>query len=125
MGTVSLLGYFLTGNNAGLARAGTVTFHGLTFAQLLHALSSRSQTQGIAAELYRPPNPKLYATLALSAALQVVMQLFPTTRRLLGLAPLGGSDALAIAGIAVVSTIANDLIGYVLRDHDAPLPPTA
>ncbi|HEX2335186.1 MAG TPA: HAD-IC family P-type ATPase, partial [Hyphomicrobiaceae bacterium] len=69
MGTAALAGYFFAGGAGNPARAGTLTFHGLTFAQLLHALSSRSETEGFAAELYRRPNPKLHATLAVSALL--------------------------------------------------------
>ena len=61
-------------------------------------------------------NPKLYATLVGSVALQIAAQLFPPTRHLLRLAPIGFGDALAIAGIAVGSTVVNDALGYVLRD---------
>ena len=122
MGTASLAGYFLAGGAANPVRAGTLTFHGLTFAQLLHALSSRSETRGLAAELGRPPNPKLYATLAGSVALQIAAQLFPPTRQLLRLAPIGFGDALAIAGIAVGSTVVNDALGYVLRDFERTFP---
>jgi P-type Ca2+ transporter type 2C len=121
MGTVTLAGYFLAGGAAGAARASTVTFHGLTFAQLLHAISSRSETRGFAAEFQRPANAKLYRALLGSAALQVAAQLFPATRRLLGLAPLGGADLLGIAGIAIGSTLVNDAVGYVLRDDTVPL----
>jgi Ca2+-transporting ATPase len=124
MGATTLAGYFVRGNIPGSSRAGTVAFHGLTFAQLLHAVSSRSQAEGIAAELYRQPNLKLYGTLAISAALQIAVQWFPTTRRLFGLAPLASGDLLAIAGIAAGSTLANDVIGYLLRDDRAPLHPT-
>jgi Ca2+-transporting ATPase len=116
MGTGALAGYFLAGGAADPARAGTLTFHGLTFSQLLHAISSRSETEGFAAEFYRRRSPKLHATLAVSALLQAAVQIFPATRSFLRLAPLGAGDLLAIAGIAVGSTLANDVLGYVLRD---------
>jgi Ca2+-transporting ATPase len=119
MGGAALAGYFLAGGAANPARAGTLTFHGLTFAQLLHALSSRSEADGFAAEFTRAPNSKLYATLAVSAVLQIGAQLFPATRGLLRLAPLGGGDLLAIAGIAASSTFLNDTLGYLLREDGA------
>jgi Ca2+-transporting ATPase len=122
MGGAALTGYFLAGGAANPVRAGTLAFHGLTFAQLLHALSCRSETRGFAAEIGRPPSAKLYATLAGSAAVQVAAQMFPLTRRFLRLAPLGAGDVLAIAGIAVGSTLANEVLGRVLRDFEQPLP---
>jgi Ca2+-transporting ATPase len=120
MGTAALAGYFFAGGGADGARGGTIAFHGLTFAQLLHALASRSQTRGLAAEFSRKPNPVLYGTLAASAAIQAGAQLFPLSRRLLNLAPLRSGDVLAIAAIAAGSTIANDVASYLLRDKAAP-----
>jgi Ca2+-transporting ATPase len=122
MGTAALAGYFLTGGVADAARASTVTFHGLTLAQLLHGVSSRSERRGFAAELYRPGSPKLYGAIAASGALQIGAQMFPATRRLLGLAPIGLTELLGIAGIALGATAANDAIGYLLsrRQRAAP-----
>ena len=54
--------------------------------------------------------------------LQIAAQLFPPTRQLLRLAPIGFGDALAIAGIAVGSTVVNDALGYVLRDFERTFP---
>jgi Ca2+-transporting ATPase len=119
MGTAALAGYFATGGAAGAAgaaRAGTVTFHALTLAQLLHAISSRSESRGFAAELDRRPSPHLYGAIAASAALQAAAQFVPPARRLLSLAPVGLTDLLAIAGVAVGATVANDIIGFLLRD---------
>jgi Ca2+-transporting ATPase len=123
MGTAALAGYFTAGGTAGAARASTVTFHGLTLAQLLHAISSRSESQGFAAEFARQPSPQLYGAIAASAALQAAAQFVPSARRLLSLAPLGLPDVLAIAGIAVGATVANDIIGFLLRDGAAPHAP--
>ena len=116
MGAATLSGYFLSGGAAGAARASTITFHGLTFAQLLHAFSSRSQTRGFLAEFDRAPNPTLYGALAASAALQVGAQTIPAGRRLLGLVPLRPLDLLGIGAIAFGSTLVNDAVGYLLRD---------
>jgi Ca2+-transporting ATPase len=123
MGSAALVGYILSGGAAGAARASTVTFHGLTLAQLLHGIASRSETRGFAAEFYRPASPKLYGALAASAALQFVVQLFPATRRLIGLAPIGPNELLGIAGLALGATAANDTIGYLLRDGSEPSRP--
>ncbi len=111
IGATTLAGYFVAGG-AG-ARASTVAFHGLTFAQLLHAIASRSETEGIAAEFRRPPNSRLYASIAVSAALQVAAQLFPPARRILGLSPLGAIDAAAIAAIALGAAAGNNAIDYL------------
>jgi Ca2+-transporting ATPase len=123
MGTAALAGYFLAGGTAGAARASTVTFHGLTLTQLLHAITSRSEVRGFAAELGRKPNPYLYGAVAASTALQGVAQFVPAARRLLGLAPLGFVDLLAIAGIGLGATAVNDIIGFLLRDPRTPREP--
>jgi Ca2+-transporting ATPase len=119
----ALAGYALSGGAPGAAHASTVTFHGLTIAQLLHAISSRSETRGILAELDRPANPALYGAVAGSAALQVAIQLIPAARRLLGLAPLGVGGLLSVGAVALGSTIMNDVIGRLVRDHRPPSHP--
>jgi Ca2+-transporting ATPase len=118
MGTASLAGHFLKG---GGPRASTITFHALTAVQLLHAFTSRSETRGILSEFSRPANPSLYQAVAASAALQVAAQAFPATRRLLGLSPIGTFDIFAITGIALGSTLANNLIGAVFYKNATPL----
>ena len=125
MGTAALAGYFASGGGAGAARASTVTFHALTLAQLLHAISSRSENRGFAAEFSRAPNPQLYGAIAASAAVQAAAQFVPPVRRLLGLTPVGLADLLAIAGVAFGATIANDIIGFLLRDGGVPRAPPA
>jgi Ca2+-transporting ATPase len=115
MGGAALAGYFAMGG-AG-ARASTVAFHGLTVIQLLHAISSRSELRGIEAEFGRPANAKLYAGIGASVALQVAAQFIPGTRRLLGLAPLGLVDIMAIGAVALGATAVNSSISYVVN-HD-------
>lgn len=116
----TLAGYFLLGGAANAARASTVTFHGLTIAQLLHAISSRSETRGIVAGISRSANPVLYGAVAASAALQVGAQIVPRARSLLGLTPLGIVDLAAIAAIALGSALTNDIIGRFLGDDPTP-----
>jgi Ca2+-transporting ATPase len=115
MGIAALLGYYSAGGAGGGARASTVTFHGLTLGQLLHAVSCRSETRGLSAEFGRRPSPQLYAGVGASMLLQGVAQLLPPTRRLLGLAPLGAADLLRIGAVAIGCSLANDVIGRVVE----------
>ncbi len=123
LGTSALAGYLLAGGATGAAQARTIVFHGLTLSQIVHGLSCRSETHGIEATLLRRPNLTLYGAVALSGALQLGVQLFPLTRRLFGLAPLGFRQSLGIAGMVAASTVANRLIGYLVRDDLGPRPP--
>jgi Ca2+-transporting ATPase len=120
MGITALIGYFSVGGGAGGVRANTVTFHGLTCGQLLHSLSSRSELRGLSSEIGRPPNAMLYGGVGTTLLLQAGVQLFPLTRRLLGLSPLGAGDLLRIGAIALGSSLANDIIGRIANREEAP-----
>jgi len=120
MGVAALIGYFSLGGGAGGARASTVTFHGLTCGQLLHSLSCRSELGGLSCEVGRPPNSTLYGAVGATLLLQAGVQLFPLTRRLLGLSPLGAGDLLRIGAIALGSSLANDIIGRLADREAAP-----
>jgi Ca2+-transporting ATPase len=111
MGGSALSVYFASGGLKGGARASTVTFHGLVLAQLLHAISSRSETRGLSAEFERRPNYALYNAIAASVGLQAAAQFFPILRRFLNLAPLKAGDLLGIGAIAVGSSLVNDILG--------------
>jgi hypothetical protein len=50
-------------------------------------------------------------------ALQVAAQFIPGTRRLLGLAPLGLVDVMAIGAVALGATAVNSSISYIVS-HD-------
>ncbi|MBL1256265.1 HAD-IC family P-type ATPase [Methylocystis sp. Sn-Cys] len=115
IGTAALLGYYSAGGSNGHARASTITFHGLTFAQLLHAIACRSETRGLSAEIRRQPNLRLYGGVGVSLLAQCAAQFLPPTRRLLGLAPLGPGDILRIGAIAISSALANDFLGYLVE----------
>ncbi|MFA6206447.1 MAG: HAD-IC family P-type ATPase, partial [Methylocystis sp.] len=120
MGVAALIGYFSLGGGAGGARASTVTFHGLTCGQLLHSLACRSELRGLSSEVGRPPNSTLYGAVGATLLLQAGVQLFPLTRRLLGLSPLGAGDLLRIGAIALGSSLANDSIGRIADREEAP-----
>lgn len=117
LGTSALVGYLSAGGAAGSARAGTIAFHALTLSQLVHALGCRSDTRGVEAALSPPRNPMLYGAVAASAALQLGVQLFPATRRLFGLSPIGLLDSLGIAGVILGSTLSNRVIDYLARSN--------
>ncbi|OBS53628.1 haloacid dehalogenase [Methylosinus sp. 3S-1] len=110
LGSCALAAYSLAGGARDAARSGTVTFHGLTLGQLLYSVSCRSERAGLAAKVMRAPNRKLVGAILLSTAVQAAAQVFPVTRRILGLAPIGGRDLFAIAGVAIGSAVANDAI---------------
>ena len=88
--TASLIAYGI-----GLARYGpsasasSLAFNTLTTAQLLHALSCRSQAHTLLGKERMPRNTKLELALGGSLAAQVLATLIPAVRSGLGLAPLG------------------------------------
>jgi Ca2+-transporting ATPase len=123
MGGAALAGYVIAGGSANLTRAGTVTFHGITLAQLLHAIVSRTETGGMRAGLLQPPNGKLFGALAVSASMQVFAQFFPPARRMLNLAPLGARDIFSILGVGVGSAVLNEILGELLRSVETDTAP--
>ena len=90
---------------------GTVAFHTLGTAQLLHALACRSDRRSVlpgAPPLAR--NPWLELALPASGALQLATMLLPPLRNLLGLAPVGPLEiGLVVAG-SVLPLLLNDAL---------------
>jgi Ca2+-transporting ATPase len=103
MGASALAVSLLAGNSA--------AFHGLTAAQLVHAIACRSERKGVLAELGRAPNRRLYGALGACIALQGAAQAVPALRTALGLAPLSARDVAAAALAAGVSTALNEIAG--------------
>lgn len=81
----------------------------LTLAQLLHALSSRSEEHTLFEPGSRPPNPYLKWALGGSLAAQALTLLLPGLRRVLGLTPLTLLDSLVIAAGAGAPLLFNEL----------------
>jgi Ca2+-transporting ATPase len=83
-------------------QASMMAFSSLTFAELAHALGSRSKYRTIFTDLQRPPNRHLDQALIGTMGAQGLATVFPPLRQLLGGAPLGVVDmgvlALSIAG---------------------------
>jgi Ca2+-transporting ATPase len=77
-------------------QARTMTFGSLVTAQLLHALTCRSSTEGMLTSGRRGGNPALFGIVGASLAAQSAAFLFPGIRGLLGIAPIGPTDVLAM-----------------------------
>ncbi len=90
---------------------GTVAFHTLTTAQLLHALTCRSERRSLlrgAPPLAR--NPWLELALPASGALQLATVLLPPLRRLLRLGPLGPLEIALVAAGSLSPLLLNDAL---------------
>ena len=106
-GTMAAYGYALARHGPGAA-AGTVAFNTLTSAQLLHAISCRSSGPVLWRRPGLPANPKLTLALGASLGAQLLANLVPGLRRLLGLAPTGLADLAVIAGGALLPLLINE-----------------
>ncbi|RWB34974.1 MAG: cation-transporting P-type ATPase [Mesorhizobium sp.] len=89
---VSLFGASRHGLDSPTTR--TMTFESLVMAQLLHAITSRSESHSIFDRSPRQPNHALSLILGGSMAVQAGCLLMPFVRRLLGIAPITGTDAI-------------------------------
>ena len=91
------------------AETSTMTFMSLITAQLLHAISCRSDRPVLFGSGPLAPNPILRNALIGSFALQALGVLVPPLRRLLGLVPLTGSDWAVTAAAGVAPLLLNEL----------------
>jgi len=78
-------------------QARTMAFGSLTSAQLLHALAYRSSSQSVFQPAGLSGSPQLFAIVGGSLAAQLAAMLVPGVRNVLGVAPIGLLDALAMA----------------------------
>jgi Ca2+-transporting ATPase len=90
------------------AKAGSIAFQSLTMAQLLHALSCRSERHSVFDPVRPPANSYLTLALGGSIALQVLTMIVPGLRGFLGLAPLSATDLLVVGGSAVLPFVVNE-----------------
>lgn len=118
-GSLAALGWGSLRHGAG-PQARTMAFGSLVTAQLLHALTSRSDQHGLvtggAAAL--PPNRPLKGLLLASAGLQAIGLLAPGVRNVLGVATLGSLDLAVTAAAGVLPYVANE----ALKAARAPAP---
>ncbi len=86
----------------------TLTFGSLVTAQLLHALTCQSPTRSIFAPGEMTRNPALLGIVGGSLAAQSAAMLLPGVRGLLGVAPIGVVDGLAMIAGGVLPFLVNE-----------------
>lgn len=107
LGTLGTYSYGI--NKYGIGpQASTMAFMTLTTAQLLHALSCRSQTHTLFEHGQLPANPFLVGALAGSLSLQLLTILVPGLRTLLNIAPIDLADGLIIGGGALLPLLISE-----------------
>jgi Ca2+-transporting ATPase len=102
-------------------RASSMAFTSLTTAQLLYALSCRSECNGLFCGQPLAPNPYLGMAIAGGMALQGLAVFMPGLRSLLGAGPLGLADW----GISLVSGVVPLFINEVRKIARTPVPTNA
>jgi len=114
-GALGAYGYGLLRGGAG-PHASALAFLSLTTSQLLHAVTSRSETHSVFGPTSLPPNPYLTLALGSSFAVQTLTLLVPGLRTLLGITPIGLTDGLVVAGSALLPFAVNE----VTKSEDGP-----
>lgn len=113
LGGLSAYGYGLARYGHG-AQAGTLALMGLSTAQLLHALSCRSEHRTLFRESRLegqtplPPNPYLWLSISGTLLLQGVALLIPGVRTFFGLTTISLLDGAVIGASAVLPLLIND-----------------
>lgn len=108
LSALAAYGYALWNYGIGF-HASTIGFMSLTLAQLIHAVSCRSQTRTLFSSVKLPTNLYLAIALAVSIALQFMTIAIPGLRSLLKLTPLTLFDTIVIAGSALLPLLMNEL----------------
>jgi Ca2+-transporting ATPase len=121
-GTISIAA--LGAYGLGLARYGigpkasTMAFQSLTFAQLLHAISCRSEKVSIYDQEKLPPNKYLTLAIAGSLGLQLLTFTVPWLRNLLGIAPITLFDGAIIGISSILPLLVNEATkGFKFGPH--------
>jgi P-type Ca2+ transporter type 2C len=91
-------------------QAGTMAFTTLVTAQLLHALSCRSNDPVLFARKRLQPNPYLRSALIGSFAVQLLALFVPGLRRLSGIADLSPAEYLLTAGLGGLPLLINEAL---------------
>lgn len=98
-------------------QASTMAFTTLVTAQLLHALSCRSNDPVLFTRKRLQPNPYLRAALIGSFAVQLLALLVPGLRKLLGIADLSPIEYLVAAGLGGLPLLINEALKTTDRPH--------
>lgn len=116
--TLGAMAAFLYGRTSGgPGRGSTLAFHSLTFAQLLHSISSRSERHSLFDRPALPRNIWFERALLGTAAAQMATVFVPPLRNLMGTTPLRMVDGLVIAAGAGLPLLANEVFKVVRRKH--------
>lgn len=105
--TLVTYGYALWNYGIGL-HASTIGFMSLTLAQLLHAISCRSQSRVLLSSHHRPTNLYLVIALIGSIGLQLITFAIPPLQHLLQIVPLNRIDIAVITLSAVLPLMVNE-----------------
>jgi Ca2+-transporting ATPase len=108
--SASVLGSYIYGilrYGIGL-QASTIAFMSMVAAQLIHALSCRSEKHRVWSKTKLPPNRYLGAALGGSFALQLLCFIIPGLRGLLKLAPINALDSVVIGSSAFLPFVVNE-----------------
>jgi Ca2+-transporting ATPase len=108
-GTLAAYGYGLLRHGPG-ARAGTIAFNALMLGQLLHALSCRSDRRGALLSSRPQAKDKLTLAIAGSIGLQLLANVIPGLRGLLGTGPMGAMDIAATLAGAGLPLLLNEAV---------------
>jgi Ca2+-transporting ATPase len=105
-GALAAYGWGMARYGSGGARAPTLAFHSLVSAQLLYAVSCRTERGGWAERRRRPANPWLTWALGGSFLAQGLLAATPGLRRLFGMAPMSLLDLGVVAAGGVLPVLA-------------------
>lgn len=106
-GALALYGYGLTRYGRG-PRANTLAFMTLSYSQLLHAYSCRSESPALFGPHKLPANRLLNWSIAGSIAVQTGLFFFPGMRSFLGLSPLTLFEGFLVGGASLVPLLINE-----------------
>jgi Ca2+-transporting ATPase len=100
-------------------KASTLAFMGLTYGQIIHALSCRSKDRSLMSQIREPgsspPNRYFQVAIGGTLALQTLTFLVPGLRSLLGITPLGLTDYLVVGGSAFWPLLVNEMTKPTLQ----------
>jgi Ca2+-transporting ATPase len=108
-GALGAFGYGIARYGMG-PRANTLAFLSLTTAQILHALSCRSEKPTLFGGTRTPPNRYLDLAVGGTLLLQAGALMVPPLRRLLGITPLSLADYLVVGGTALAPLLINERV---------------
>ena len=115
--TLTAYGIGLTRYGVG-PRASTLAFMTITVAQLLHALSCRSERHSIFEPGACPPNRYMPLAVGGGIGLQVIATILPGLRGILGVTPLGMLDWAIVAGASVTPLLINEIAKGLMQTQD-------